>query len=370
MPPFGGSVALFWIPLASAGGIVDDMAASVQPTALLQLWGTAYDMDVDPQADATGYGDPEDDMGFKVKRLRLGLRAGTGGLDVKLTGGVSAAFDAWDDDQGEFALYDASVGYRGGAFGVVGGVQSVPFSRDNLMPSGELTFQERGIGSEHLTDDRGVGVVGSVHAAGFTGRVGVLNSGYTPFGDDNLGKTVVARAEYDVGQRDTYALWGPGDGFALGVGAGGLATFDLGTTTMAAGADVLMRAGPLSVLVDGAWAQVSPANTEVVAPGTWEASTRLSLTGEVGVSIGPVQPAIRVSHYQEGGVGTWTSLFGGVVFHTGIEGNKDLVRLGAGYQMRLEAENLPNDTARLWAQFWLRRPNEGRTQAPAAPTNQ
>ncbi len=30
-------------------------------------------MDQDPQADGSGYGDPEDDVGFKVRRARIGI---------------------------------------------------------------------------------------------------------------------------------------------------------------------------------------------------------------------------------------------------------------------------------------------------------
>lgn len=330
-------------------------AVDVDPVALLQLWGTAYDMDRDPQADATGYGDPEDDPGLKVKRARLGLRASAGDFTARLVGGASAAYDAWDEDHGDFALYEASIQWERKWFAVEGGLQPVPFSRDNLMPSGELTFEERGIAAEHLADERGMGLVARAQGAGVTGQLGVFNSGFMPFGDDNVGKTLVARAEYLLGDRDTYALWGGKEGFGLGVGASGLYEGDVATRTIAASGDVVVRGGPVSALVEGAWATVSPTATDVASPDVWDPTTRVGVTGEVNVGIGRFQPAARVSWYSDSALGDWTQVLGGVVAHVGPKGMPDLVRVGAGYVLRLESDPIPNDTVRLWGQFWLRR---------------
>ena len=44
---------------------------------LVQVWGTVYDQDEDPMADPATYGDPEDDVGFKVDEPVLALRAKT-----------------------------------------------------------------------------------------------------------------------------------------------------------------------------------------------------------------------------------------------------------------------------------------------------
>ena len=38
------------------------------PVGLLQVWGTVWDQDVEPSTDPASYGDPEDDIGFKVRR--------------------------------------------------------------------------------------------------------------------------------------------------------------------------------------------------------------------------------------------------------------------------------------------------------------
>ncbi len=327
----------------------------VDPVALLQLWGTAYDMDENVQADSTGYGDPEDDPGVKVKRARLGLRAQSGAFTARLAGGAGASYDAWDEDHADFALYEASIQWERKWFSVEAGLQRTPFSRDNLMPSGELTFEERGIAAEHVSEDRGMGIVARARGAGVTGQLGVFNSGYTPFGDDNAGKALVARAEYQLGDRDTYALWGGKEGFGLGVGASGMYEMDVATNTVAAELDAVVRAGPLSVLAEGSYATVTPTATDVAAAGVWDPTTRLGVTGEVNVGVGRFQPAARVSWFSDSALGSWTQLLGGVVAHVGPAGNNDLVRVGAGYVLRLESDPVPNDTVRLWGQFWLKR---------------
>ena len=54
-------------------GDVDSWLPAPQPVGLLQVWATAWDQDGDPATDPAGYGDPEDDLGFKIRRARVGL---------------------------------------------------------------------------------------------------------------------------------------------------------------------------------------------------------------------------------------------------------------------------------------------------------
>ena len=82
---------------------------------------------------------------------------------------------------------------------------------------------------------------------------------------------------------------------------------------------------------------------------------RLGVTAEVNVGVGRFQPAARVSWFSDSALGSWTQVLGGVVAHVGPQGNQDLVRVGAGYVLRLESDPVPNDTVRLWGQFWLKR---------------
>ena len=61
-----------------------------KPYALIQSWITLHDQDVDPLVDPAGYGDPEDDPGFKLRRVRLGLEGADDTLSYGVVVGVSS----------------------------------------------------------------------------------------------------------------------------------------------------------------------------------------------------------------------------------------------------------------------------------------
>ncbi len=331
----------------------------LHPVGLLQLWGTVYDFDQNAQADSTGYGDPEDDPGVKVKRARLGVRADWGELRLGLVGGAGARYDAFSEDERDFSLYEASLGWEHLAgpcqVGVDAGVIELPFSADAMIGSGELTFEERGMAAEHIVDDRGTGIAGRIGSkgGGIKGTVGVFNSGFDPFGDDNLGKTLVARVDGKLGKRDTTVLWDPKAdrvGLGLGLGAAGVYTADVATTTMGATGDFVLRAGPLSAFGEGTFATITPTATDVASPEVTDPTTQIGVTGEVNVAVGRFQPAARVSWFSDSALGNWTQVLGGVIVHAGVAGSPDIVRVGAGYVLRLESDPVSNDTVRLWVQ--------------------
>src|SRR6185436_13146066 len=72
-------------PLHSGGG--------PHLTGYLQVWGTAWDMDEDEQADPATYGDPEDDVGFKLRRVRIGVDGTQGVFDYVVTIGAESRYD-------------------------------------------------------------------------------------------------------------------------------------------------------------------------------------------------------------------------------------------------------------------------------------
>ena len=55
-----------------------------------------WDQDLDPITDPAGYGDPEDDFGFKLRRARIGLVAKEDRVRYDITMGFSSGFDAVD----------------------------------------------------------------------------------------------------------------------------------------------------------------------------------------------------------------------------------------------------------------------------------
>ncbi len=324
---------------------------SVRPVASLQLWGTVWDQDEDLQGDATGFGDPESDAGVSVKRVRLGLVGAIGDVNWEVLVGRTAPFDGFASDSGAIEVIDARIGWARDGFSVEAGRGRVPFSRDQMMGSGELTFTERGFGAEHVAPPRSLGL--SATAARFGGKItlGVFNSGGTVWGDDNLGKTLVGRAEWATGN-DTYRLWDGGkQTFAFGVGGGAFWTDDQSTRTIGAGGDALLRVAGLSMIADVAWRRVEPGDTTVEAPGVLAPMTRLALTGEVGWAFGPVRPAARWSHMIDEATGAWGLGLFGVTWHIFPDDKRrDRLRLGLGYVLRVEPDARPNDGVRLWAQ--------------------
>lgn len=340
----GGACAHGAFPLESLGNEM------LQPVVLIQAWGTALDQDVDPQADASGYGDAEDDPGVKLKRLRLGAEGGHRGVSWKLVAGVDAPYDGLDRDDDAFVVEDAKLGWAPVPWlGAELGKGKVPFSRDQLMSAGELTFTERGFTAEYGAPDRALGA--SVHVQRWGGKatVGVFNSGGDLFGDDTGGKTVAARLEYASGTADPYATWGE-DPRALGVGVGvsGYSREALSTRTAAAGADAMVHAAGISLLVDGSLSVISPANSTVASPEVLAPTQRITATAELSYAAWKFQPAVRWTALVDDSLGTHHQVLGGLAFH----GYHDHLRIGAAYVLRVEdVSPVENDTVRLWAQF-------------------
>ena len=308
-------------------------------------------MDSTEQADASGYGDPEDDPGLKVKRFRLGLSGRAKKWKWRLTVGTSAPYDGLAQKHEPIELVDAWVGVEPvNGLDIRLGQGKLPFSRDKLMASGELTFTERGIASEHLVPDESLGLTVAYARGGGKVTVGAFNQGGDIFGDDAPGKTVVGRVEWNVGKADTYATWGDKGAFGFGIGGNAYYTLGEATNTWAAGGDLMFRARGVSLLVDGAYSVVTPTETTVDTPEVWEETDRWGLTSQLSYQIGQFEPAVRFSTFSDSTLGSYSQVLAGLAWHTA----EDHVRVGAGYELRLEGQDpVDNDTARLWAQFKL-----------------
>lgn len=323
----------------------------IRPVGLLQVWATAYDWDQDTTADSTGYGDPEDDPGFKIKRFRLGLAGNEDHLSWTFAVGLTAPYDGYDDENGDLEIIDAHVAYEAGGFGVEVGRGELPFGRDEIVASAEQTFQERGMIAEHITPNRDIGASVFAERWGLKLTLGAYNSGGDIFGDDNLGKTFLGRLEFGHGPANLYETWGGPKALSFGLGVGGFLTDDVATSTKAVGADGILRVAGLTVMVDAALASVSPTDTLTDTPEVWEETTRRGLTGQLGYGIGPVEIAAKTSLYEDSAIGGYTTILGGVVYHGLLDDrDRDRVRVGLGYEARLEEAAIPNDTIRIWVQ--------------------
>ena len=325
--------------------------ATFEPSALVQVWVTAYEMDEDKQADASGYGDPEDDEGVKLKRARLGFSGGFKKWSYKLSVGTSAPYDGLSEPEEPIEVVDALVGVEPvNGLEIRVGQGKLPFSRDQLISAGELTFTERGIASEHLTPDRSLGLTVGYGRKGGKITVGAFNAGGDLFGDVAMGKTLVGRLEWDVGKANTYKTWGDRKEFGLGVGANGYYTMGEATSTWAVGGDAMLRGGGLSFLVDGVFSHIAPTETTVETPEVWEETDRWGVTGQLGYQVNAFEPTVRVSMLNDSTLGGYTQVLFGGAWHTA----EDHARVGLGYELRLEDQDaVDNDTLRLWAQFKL-----------------
>lgn len=342
-------------------------AGTPQPTAQIQLWTTAYDMDVDPQADPGGYGDPEADIGLSIARTRFGMRGEERRMYWRLTVGNSAPYDTWfaqNNDDPVVGIVDAFIGLRPrvgpGELRLVAGSQRAPFGRENQISSRDLMFQERGVAAEHMSPGRDLGLVADYEMdMGLRVQLSALNGGGDFFGDVDDGLTTSARLEWAHGE--TYQTWHAEGDNALGIGASLLYDSQLATRTVGMGADLLARFEGFVLLAEVLQATIEPSSgTTVALPEVFEQTGRLGLTGQLGYVLptagGSVEIAGRYSHYNDavalsdaGDVGL---IHGGLTYRDSATG----LDVGGGYIHRMEhgGSSVPNDTVRLWIQLLYR----------------
>ena len=325
-----------------------------RPTALLQVWVTAYDMDESTQADPASYGDPEDDIGAKIRRARVGVEGEGEHLRYEISVGVGAPYDALTEEDEDVQLVDATVGVspvQGLWFD--GGVMKPPLSREQLMRTSELPLAERAVSSEWLVPGRQAGALvdwGTDADTRVRLRGGAFNGNGGIFGDDDSGKLFAARVEMAHGPAKTYQTWGPEKGFTLGVAADGYYDWDNATKTASVGGDLILRVAGFHLLAEGRFAQLEPTQSDVEAPGVFAKTTRIGGLAQVGYGIGPVEPVVRFSLFDDDADsddnGDLAALDVGVTGHL----LEDAVRVGGGYVLRLErgGSTIDNDTVRLW----------------------
>ncbi len=316
-----------------------------QPSLLIQSWVTAWDQDQRKQSDPSGYGDPEDDPGFKLRRVRAGFMGEDGALHYGILFGMSSPADGVIGGDGELEVVDA---YGGWAIhrhlGVTAGVQKVPFGREALISAADLVFQERSVASNHLTPGRELGVVASVGPEHIDLTLGAFNGNGSLLGDDNAGFLLAARAQYDLGL---------GEGGALSVGLNGLYDSGLATEELGLGVDFQLELGSLEVLAEGIALSLEPTHTDLSTPAVLGKTQRLGGHLQVGYTIQQWEPAVRIEFFDD----DRDAEDNGDLLHAlvGLTGHfaDDRVRAGAGvlHREELQGKALANDTARIWLQI-------------------
>jgi hypothetical protein len=327
--------------------------------ALVQTWVTLLDQDQTQVADPGGYGDPEDDPGFKLKRVRMGFEGKSSTVKYGITVGASAPFDAVEEAQGaalQLGLVDTYGGYSPvKGLWVSGGLQKVPVSREALTGSSHLALTERSVSTHWLTPGRDLGAVVDYRWRFLRARIGAFNGGGTLAGDDNAGKLYAGRLEAKLGEGAVYRTYGSVDGFSLGLGADGWTNEDAAVTSQGMGVDLIVRVGGLALLAEGRTVTATPNEDLLLVPGVFAETKRQGVMAQLGYSIDQFEPVVRYSvldddldHEDSGDV---AELMSGVTWH----GSGDQVRAGLGYALRTEMGpmKMNNDTVRAWLQLKL-----------------
>jgi hypothetical protein len=332
------------------------------PTGMIQSFFTLWDQDVDPITDPAGYGDPEDDFGFKLRRARIGLVAKDDQVKYDITMGFTSGFDAVDPPaSGSIQIITAEGSYKPAkGFWLTGGVQKVPVSRDFLMSASQLASGDRAVGSVRMVPGRDLGITadygtGDPDGDGFKARIraGMYNGNGDLFGDDNPGKLVATRVDLVFGPGNVYRTWGRVKGATIGLAGDYWSNNDLGAQETGFGADAIFRIEGLALLSELTMATIEPQNADIVMPSLLEDTRRMGMSHQLGYSVWMVEPYVRYTTFDDNrnfdDNGDVAELQGGVTWH----GGDDAVRAGLAFLHRMEPSGVEtdNDTARLWMQL-------------------
>jgi hypothetical protein len=355
---------LLFIPSLALAGADGDVESDegVRVSAHILGWATLYDMDRDPQADPATYGDPEADPGVSLRRATLGFEGRRGRIEWDLELGHSQRFDALSARTPLFSLFDAYAGYAlpagPGNLRLVAGQFRPVFSGEVLSSSAELLFQERSPGAEWLGGSRELGLLADYRFDfGLRARMAVQNGGGDLDGDDNLGKRLSARVEFQRGD-SPYATGRVGAGNLVNVGAGVMRNDDVATATTSVSGDVRLRFGGLSINGEFIRSDIRPANTDVAEPTVQAGTVRLGANTQVSYLVpmkhGGLEFGARAAYFDDAQGKTDNGDLG--VLHVGLSRRDALPGLdfGVGYVHRQEfgGTSMPNDTVRAWFQWF------------------
>jgi len=352
------ALSLLLLSTAPALAADDNLGGLPEPDPYIQahVWATLYDQDEDRTADPAGYGDPEDDSGFKIRRARVGFTGINDTWRYAVILGQSAPFDGLTALGGtQIDIVDAHAGYSPAeGLWITGGVQKVPVSRELIMSSQRLALVERSVASEWLIPGRDTGLTVDyrVGSSSLYGKLsaGVYNGNRSVVSDDNEGKLLAARAELVVGEANPYRTWGKVDGVTFAVAGDFWNNNDVATDTTGFGADMILRVGGLAVTAEGRMATIAPDDTTIAQPDVLAGTRRLGALAQVGYSVAAYEPAVRFSLWDDDADNEDNGDVADVLAGVTRNGRNHNWRVGGGYVHRMELGGTPiqNDTVRLW----------------------
>jgi hypothetical protein len=329
-------------------------AQDLESTLLTQIWMTAFDQDENKQADPAGYGDPEDDQGFKLRRARVGFSGSQDDFFYGLVFGMSSRADGLAYSDGTVGIVDAYGGWAlNRHLNLTAGVQKVPFGREQLLSSGELVFQERAIISNHIAPGRELGLLAETNAYGADIRLGLFNGNGSILGDDNDGLMYAARVGYTIGSggtdKTTFGVVDP----VVYLGTNLFYDQGVATDTLAYGADLLLRWHGFALLAEFHMADITPTDSTLDVPSVFAYTHRMGALVQGGMTLGILEPAVRLEVFDDDQSaednGDVLQVVAGVTAHF----SEDHIRAGMAYVHRRElgGQSLDNDTARLFFQM-------------------
>jgi hypothetical protein len=326
------------------------------PNLQIQSWLTVWDQDESAQADAGGYGDPELDTGFSLRRARLGFSGGFKQVDFSLRFGSSFPYDALTAKPAPVDVIDA---WARGSFKSAAGVtrisvgqQRVPFSREQQISSNDLTFQDVAVSTHWLTPNRSLGAMVTHDFKALSVAAGVYNGDGTLAGNADNGVMAVGHVDVHMGG-DTYRTNATDSAF--GIGGSYAYNHQVSTETHMVEADLIGRYKGLSLIGEFDLNLVRPNFEDAVLPPDVPVQTqRMGAYGQLSyyrdVGLGAIEPAVRFSWLDDA---THLKDNGDVaILDAGFDWREPIpfLDLGAGYihRMELQGTDTRNDSVRVW----------------------
>ncbi|WP_437985944.1 porin [Sorangium sp. So ce117] len=238
----------------------------IAPIALLALQAAPY-----VGEDALGQaGDSAEQPGFRLRRVRAGLRGDVAGL-VRFAISTELA----GDDAGTARIHEAWAGVTAARpLEVIAGARTVPFSRSAMTGAGDGALAERPLAVRAIAPFTQVGIQAEGHFQdrAFSCHAGVYNAfqrsdqfyagpseSLAPLGNRFEGIAVAGRVATEprgpLGRTLQDVARSP---FRLGVGADGFFSDGGARTLYGASADVLVHAAGLHALGEVLWTGASP----------------------------------------------------------------------------------------------------------------
>ena len=227
--------------------MANEFAPEPDPYLLVQSYITLYDQDEDALADPIGYGDPEDDVGSRIRRtcrIHRSIRC-VEVLDYLRY--VDAIRRHIRRTRPRYSSCGCQFGLRpvaGVPLWVTAGVQKFPY-RGAICPL-LICLATRAFSSVWMVPNRDTGVVARYKIGQNNSKVllyaGVFNGNESLFGDDNVGKSLVGRVDFTSGTAATLKTYGVVDGVTVGLGGDVQYNQGIATDETILGGDLIVRA--------------------------------------------------------------------------------------------------------------------------------